>query len=92
MSMSSIADLASLAAESADVEKAGIRASQAATNITLDASKFDASVVKFDTAVQMLIRAVTPIGGAGGRLPTPSEIDAANAEKKQGGWIGNLFK
>lgn len=93
MSMGQIAEMASYAAESGDAGAAAIRAAKAATSITLDASRFDASVTKFEDAVQQLINAVTPMGGRyDQRPPLPSEIDRMNAEKKQGSWIGNLFK
>jgi hypothetical protein len=92
MTMGQIAEMASFAAQSGDAGAAGIRAAQAATTMTLDASKFDASVTKFEDAVQQLINAVAPLGGKyDKRPPSPSEIDKMNAESKQGSWIGNLF-
>lgn len=84
-SMQDMADLATQGAAGADANEAAIRATTAATNIKLDSRIFDESVGDFKTAVELFVKAVTPLG-------SPSTLPAVMPESKDFKKRGVSFK
>lgn len=80
-SMQEMADLATQGAAGADANEAAIRATTAATNIKLDSRIFDESVGDFKTAVELFVKAVTPLGSPG---TLPAVMPEAKDYKKRG--------
>lgn len=80
-SMQEMADLATQGAVGADANEAATRATTAATNIKLDSRIFDESVGDFKTAVELFVKAVTPLGSPG---TLPAVMPEAKDYKKRG--------